>query len=400
MGYPRGMEQHPHRSGKHVAIALVLGFGLAACGGGSTTLTPRTVALATAIAHGCISPSTSAVTASLPTAGGVGGTLTVGAVASASAACSSITVATGADATLSASSASMAAVARASASRRAQAASSLPAPLAQVSLTNEYSGNLPWQTLTLTVPTVSLPAGVYPATITAPLEDGQLYTQDYTITIDASGNATLKSPATGSALVTLGAGATGVLSIYPAGTVLASPTPTATPSTSPTATAAPTATPTPAPSQTPTPMPASSPTPVATTASISISPSTCIDAGSSGDTINYTAAVTGGPALPSGAQYEFGWIALATQPAFGLTVPPPSAAYAGTNVIVGTSTTATVTVPAFGQFGLTGESGAVAVYLFLAQNGGLGYVERPDGSKVSASDVIAAGQVTCAGLGL
>jgi hypothetical protein len=397
------MEHHARsgRGARVVTVALVLAVGLAACGGGSTTLTPRTVALSAAIAHGCISPGTSAVTANLPTAAGVGGTLTVGAVASISTACSAITVATGADATLSASSASANATTRASESRRAQAAATqVPPPLAQISLTNAYSGNLPWQTLTLSVPTVSLPAGVYPATITAPLEDGQLYTQEYTITIDASGNATLRSPATGSALVTLAAGATGVLSIYPAGTVLSSPTPTATPSTSPTATAAPTATPTPAPSPTPSPAPVSSPTPVATTASVSISPSTCIDAGSSGDTITYTAEVTGGPALPSGEQYEFGWEALATQPAFGLTVPPPSAPYAGTNIIVGTSATATVTTPAFGQFGLTGESGATVVYLFLAQNGGLGYVERPDGSKVSASDVIAAGQVTCAGLGL
>jgi hypothetical protein len=402
------MEQHVRlpRAARFGTLAVGLSLTLAACGGGSATLSPRIVPLSTAIARGCVYPSTSAVTTALPTAGGVGGTIGVAAVAQASAACSAVTVATGADATLTPSTARLST--NAADRRTVQAASQLPTPLAQISLTNEYNGTLPWTTLTLTVPTISLPPGVYPATISAPLEDGQIFTQNYTITIDASGNSTLHGSLAGGSLVTLGAGATGVLSIYPAGTVLTSPTPTATPSPNPSATAtatptatpAPTATPSPAPSHAPTPAPTTSPTPVSTTASVSISPNACIDAGSNGATINYTATVSGGPTLPNGTIYEYGWGQTAEEPAYGLTVPPPSANYGNTNIIVGPADTATVTVPSFGQFGLVGESGGVVVYLFTNGAGLLQYVEQPDGSKVVAYDVVEAGTVTCASQGL
>ena len=379
------------------SVGLFLVTALSACGGGATTFSPGrpAAALPAAIAKGCVYPSTSTTSTALPAAGGVTGSISIGAVAQASTACSAIVVATGSDSTLSASVGSIMSVRT---RRTAMATTAETPPLLQVSLTNAYTGSLPWLSLTLDVPPLSVPPGSYPATITAPGEDGQLITQEYTITVGATGTVVVTPPPTGSVLVTLGAGATGVLSIYPMGTTFPTPSPSgsATPSPVPTSTAtsAPTATPSVAP--TTAPKPTQSPS---GTASISISPSACIDAGSNGATLNYTAKAVGGPVLPAGASYRFGWFAAATQPAFGLTVQPPSAPYAGTNVIVG-GPAATVTVPAFGSTGLTGESGAIQVYLFLSQNGGLGYVEQPSGAKVVASAVIAAGAVTCAGLGL
>ncbi len=86
--------------------------------------------------------------------------------------------------------------------------------------------------------------------------------------------------------------------------------------------------------------------------------------------------------------------------ALGLAVPPPTMNLPGGGV-VGSATTAVVTVPTFPPTGLTGESAAVVVFLLISSpSGSVSYVTDQSGGKVFASDVIAAGAVTCGSLGL
>jgi hypothetical protein len=95
----------------------------------------------------------------------------------------------------------------------------------------------------------------------------------------------------------------------------------------------------------------------------------------------------------------YGWQELA-QVALGVSVPPPTINF-GNGVVVGSKPTAVVTVPTFPPTGLTGESAAVVVFLFISSPSGfVSYVTTPSGGKVFASDVIAAGAVTCGSLGL
>ncbi len=391
------------------AGAILSTVVLNACGGGSTVPGAAPIyTLSSAVATGCVYPTTVAQSVALPTAGGVTGTIGIGAVSTSSGTCSAVKVATGAD-TVSTN----ARARRAASKALAETSPTLPPPEIQISLTDTYTGNLEWAFIKLQLKPDTLAPGQYPAAIvsTVDLGDGQTSTsfKTFTVTIGADGSAVITGPNAGKFLAVLAADTTGTLNIYKPGTVLPTPeplpisTPTETPTPSSTATPTPTpsATPSPAPSTTPTAPPIASPAPSPTSSypSLSITPNTCVDAGSNGDTIAYTAEVTGGAPLPSGATYQFGWQSGSAEEAFGLTVPPPTTQYAGTNILVGPSDTATVTVPAFGQFGLTGVEGYTTVYLFIAQYGGLGYAENQYG-RISASDVIAAGQITCASIGL
>jgi hypothetical protein len=213
-------------------LSLALVVSLAACGGvGSNAPSAPVASLPAAVAQRCIAPATQAQTVALPAAGGVTGTISIGPVATASSACERVTLATGSDASLAVSATTAASVARAAvrtAQERAQSESPVPAqPLAQVELTNAYSGNLTWASVTLQLPAGSVPAGQYPATITTTivLGDGQISTsvKNFTVTVNASGQAIVTGPSVASALAVLGADTTGLLSIYPAGTEHARP---------------------------------------------------------------------------------------------------------------------------------------------------------------------------------
>jgi hypothetical protein len=155
----------------------------------------------------------------------------------------------------------------------------------------------------------TIPPGQYPATITTTLEiDGTVDTTvaNFTVTVSTSGQAIVTGPGAAQALAILAADTTGVLSIYPPGTVLPTPsqlpltTPSPSPSTSPTTSPSPTASPTVAP--TPTAVPSSTAT--AAAFKIALSPSACVDAGNTGATFGYQAfpntPLPAGSALPLG----------------------------------------------------------------------------------------------------
>jgi hypothetical protein len=359
-------------------LAIVV---LDACGGSTVPGAAPVYILSSAVATGCVYPMTVAQSVALPTAGGVAGTIGIGAVPNSSGTCSAVKVATGSD-TVSTDARARRAVSKA----LAETSPTLPPPEIQISLTDTYTGNLEWAFIKLQLKPDTLAPGQYPAAIvsTVDLGDGQISTsfKTFTVTIGADGSAVITGPNAGKFLAVLAADTTGTLNIYKPGTVLPTPEPlpistpteTPTPSSTATPTPTPTATPSPAPSKTPTAPPVASPTPSPTSSYPSLS-------------------------ITNGATYQFGWQSGSAEEAFGLTVPPPTTPYAGTNILVGPSDTATVTVPAFGQFGLTGVEGYTTVYLFIAQYGGLGYAENQYG-RISASDVIAAGQITCASIGL
>ena len=374
-----------------LGVAMILGTAmLSACGGDSVSAVRQNSGspiLLAATATGCVYPSTAIVTTALPSAGGVRGTISIGAVASTSSTCSPVTVSTGASVLLRPSSASR--------SRLATTASTMP--LVQVSLTNSYNGALPWLSLTLSLPTVSVPPGNYPATIAA-LVDGQLVTQEFTITVDANGSAIVTPPPTGSVLVTLAANETGVLAIYPMGTTFPTPSPTGTPTMTPSPIPVPTASPTTTPVPTASPMPTPVPTATSTVYSVSISPSTCIDAGNNAPTLTYT--VKASPATPpAGFTYYYGWgaadIGVVTEQA------PIFTSYEGNPV--STATAATVKVNTFPATGQTGEGNYMGVVLYLGDNnhpGERNYINRALNENgppaVQALAPIAAGNTTCA----
>jgi hypothetical protein len=210
----------------------------------------------------------------------------------------------------------------------------------------------------------------------------------------------------------LAADTTGTLTLYPAGTVLPTPAPnpTETPSPVPSVTPIPTATPVPTatPLVTPSPPPVN-PTPTPTlppntpgfvnlAVTIAISPSTCIATGMAGETLGYSATVSA-PA-PAGTSYIYAWSSPETQPAFEVVVPPPTI---NLQYGIGGGNEAQVIVPAFGQFGETGESGAMAVTLYLEGTAvpyyGTNVVLGSDGNIVRTGAPIAAGSLTCAAIG-
>jgi hypothetical protein len=392
------------------AVAVVTaGALLAGCNGGgasapafSTGTASVLATLPAALATGCAYPSTQAQTTALPSAGGVSGTISLGALAQASSVCLALTVATGADATLAGSSV-----------QRRTLATTLPTPLLQVELTNTYTGTITWTSTTLNVG--NLPAGQYPATITSTtLEPGggsvSTTVTNFTVTVDAQGVAVVSGPLGALALSTLTPGTNGVLSIYPAGTVLPtpspspsptpasspSPTPSASPSPSPTQTPspAPTQTPSPAPTQTPSPAPTSSP---AGPVTVSLQPATCQQLTSAGGTLAYTATASASP--PPGVTFTgaphmwyYGWKAGPIQPQWTVTQPPPTMTDPFNGTIYGTANTATVTVPSYATSnGKTGDGAYVVVELFLdgdvPPNGGVGHT--------TAASKIAVGTTAC-----
>jgi hypothetical protein len=245
-------------------IGFVGAAGMAACASNSGALGPAPTSSSVAVlpaatATGCIGASAATQTAALPAAGGVTGTVTVGPVTTTAAGCAlSVEVATGADASLQVGKVTSAQVRKTGAAQ----ATPLPSPIAQVDLSTTTTSST-WLAVTFTVPS-SVPAGSYPATIatTVDLGDGQTYTTttNYTITVSSNGTAALTG-----LNVTLGQYSTGLLSIYPQGTVLPtpSPTPLASPTATPTPSASPTATPMKSPTPTPSPSPSPSPTPTA-----------------------------------------------------------------------------------------------------------------------------------------
>jgi hypothetical protein len=325
---------------------------LCSCGGGSTPARlPPEARLSSAVATGCIYPGTQGQTVALPSAGGVSGTISIGAAAQASATCDAITLATGGDATLSAAATS---VRSDSANGRSLDAAAAPPPLAQVQLTNVYSGQLTWVAITLNLPSGSIPAGHYPATITTTFDlgDGQVSTSvaNFTITVAADGTAVVTGPSVGMSLAVLNANTTGLLSIYPAGTVLPSPTPV--PSASPTPTATPSGGPSATPSPTPTasvsPTPAPTATPVATSTPVNTMGNCAVAPGGSCGSASVIGSYDGGPnAGQSINQTEEVSLSDDYQNAFGVSVPLYFAGtvkvvlsnyYPGQQIVDGTST--------------------------------------------------------------
>jgi len=319
-------------------------------------------------------------------------------------------VATGADATLSAgviAAASASTRSGARATRRALAATS-PAALAQIELSNATDEQLSLTSVSLQLPG-SVPAGTYPATITTINDRGdgvdETTVATYTITIDSTGKAVITAPSGSSALAIVKADTNGVLSIYPAGTVL--PTPTSTPTAAPTAsptpavtatptatpTVAPTATPTVKPTATPTPAPTSTANPVGFTTSISLDPPGCVQFPASGGTQKYT--ITASAAAPAGFTYVYGWIGVD-----GSSLTPPTEIVegypAGQDYVGSPGNTATLTEgPAYG-------SGAgVVVELFIKAKAGAPYygqiyeVDDSSGNPDAISEPWDEGVTTC-----
>lgn len=380
---------------------------MSGCGGQATPNFQRTTAsLPAATAKSCIAQSTQAQTTALPAAGGVTGTISIGAGAESTGPCLTVAIATG-SAVLAQDPPAMAASARKSAAqRRTTQATGAPQPLTEISLTDTYTGNLTWIAVTLNLPPGTVPAGQYPATITSTLViDGTTDTTvaNFTVTVSANGTAIITGPNAQQFLAVLAADTTGTLAIYPPGTVLATPTPfpTAAPSTSPSPAASPTATPSASPA--PTVAPTASPTaaPVVFAPTLTVKPNACIDVGNSGGTFNYTVSVSQAP--PPGYAYEYSWIT--TGPSdWGLTVPGITSP---TNFgLLGTSTTASVMVPTYpqGSGGVTtpGASGGIEVSLWVqnATNPGFEHYQGPNGQYVVAGAALEAGTITCASVGL
>jgi hypothetical protein len=401
-----------------VFVASFLASGsLVACGGSSGSTPSSPTVLSAAEATGCLYPSTQAQTTAIPTAGGVSGTISLGAFASASSSCIAITVATGADATLAVNAKAVSAV---SSVRRADATSSpLPPPITQVELSNTSAGNVTWTTVTLQLPPTSFPAGQYPATIATQSisGDGELTTSvaTFTVTVSSTGNAVVKGPGLTHVLGIILSGTTGLLSIYPAQTVLPTATPvaveSASPSPSPSSTPTPAQSPTPVPSPTPTAAPTLTPTPRPTatlvpgayTATVTLAPGngSCVQFDADSTTQLFTADVSDAP--PPGTTLYYAW-----QHSFGGTWTIPGTIFsvpdgAGDLLTAGLQPTITLVTPDLTQGSLSGEGGGLDLSLFvtIASNPNAGYVRvlQPDGTPAFAQVVIAAGAVTCASEG-
>lgn len=394
---PKTVAHRLRTTGPLCALVVALGALLSGCSAQPAAHLPSVASSTTlpaALATSCAYPSTQAQTTALPSAGGVSGTISLGALAQASSVCLTLTVATGADATLAGSSV-----------QRRTLATTLPTPLLQVELTNTYTGTITWTSTTLNVDVGNLPAGQYPATITSTvLEPGggsvSTTVTNFTVTVDAQGVAVVSGPLGALALSTLTPGTNGVLSIYPAGTVLPtpspspSPTPASSPSPTPSASPSPTQTPSPAPSQTPSPAPTSSP---AGQVTVSLQPATCQQLTSAGGTLAYTATASASP--PPGVSFTgaphtwyYGWKAGPPQPQWTVTQPPPTMTDPFNGTIYGTANTATVTVPSYATSnGKTGDGNYVVVELFLdgdvPPNGGVGHT--------TAASKIAVGATAC-----
>jgi hypothetical protein len=383
----------------------VLALGLLnACGGGGSVNTIPVAApasLPAAVANNCIAANAQAHTTALPAAGGVTGTVSLGALPAASSTCVAVTLATGADATLAINTTTLQ-----SSARKTLAATTVP-PLVQIDFSNATNVQLSLTSITLNVPS-SVPAGSYPATITTSYDrgDGILNTTvvNVTVTVSNSGQATIGGLSVGQPLTVITSGKEALFTIYPAGTVLpsASATPTAGPTTSPTATASPMASASPSPTMSPTPFPTASPTAAPTVAgaivgtSLTVSPATCAVFGNGPTTLTFTAtAVTN---APPGTVFLYGW---ASGSGYMETVPQPVTTY-NTTAYFGysfsPSNTITITSPQYPNGSLVGGNGNMSVILALPPSGF--YldpipVNNTSGSQLTARVTLEGGTDTC-----
>jgi hypothetical protein len=260
-----------------LALSVVLFEG---CGGGNSTLTPQpSIVLPAASAKTCIYPSTRAQTVALPSAGGVSGTISVGAFPAASQTCLTVTLATGTDTNAGATAASLARIA--SIERRALSATPAPAPtpmpLLTISIDDAFSYGFVVTGMTLTTPSnLNFPDGTYYATISDQPNVGYVFTaKGGTLTLSSTNAQFLVIPfdtatltlyprgyvpvfsdsptASPSASAVASPSAVPSASTVPSSTPVPTPTPTPRPTPKPTATPVPTATPTPSPTPTATP---------------------------------------------------------------------------------------------------------------------------------------------------
>lgn len=259
-----------------VAAALPVVALLTACGGGGSTLTPppKVYQTPTAATNSiCIAASAQAQTVTLPSTGGVTGTLAVAPLALQSGDCLKVTIASGADATLSLTS-----IAPSSARRSAASAAggSSGTPVYQLLYTAKYIVNIVVPGATLNFGNNTVPDGTYVVILT-----GQGIASQ-TITVTASGGViTYTGPA---GAIQLAPGQQVLLSFYlsaatpsptPSGTSSPSASPTVTPSAAPTATATASYAPsTPYPSSPPTHAPTATPTPTSKPTATPV-PATC-----------------------------------------------------------------------------------------------------------------------------
>ena len=239
------------RSLRVVAVALPVAAVLAACGGSGTSApTPSAYATpAAATSSICIAANAQAQTATLPSTGGVTGTLAVPPLALQSGDCLHVAIASGADATLSLASSTSSSVRRSAASA---ASSTYGTAVYQLEYTAQHLANIVVPGATLNFGPSAVPDGSYVVTLAT---QGQA-TQ--TITVTASGGVITYTGRT--TIIALMPGHQVLVSFY-----LATATPSPTPS--PTATNAPTSSPTATPTATATasyapstPYPSSPPT--------------------------------------------------------------------------------------------------------------------------------------------
>ncbi len=246
----------------------VFGFFFAGCGGSSTlTPPPRSIVLPAASAKTCVYPSTQAQTVALPSAGGVSGTISVGAFPAASQTCVTITLATGTDATANAA----ASIVRVASGERAQSSTPAPAPtpmpLLTISITDAFSYGVVVTGMTLNTPSnLNFPDGTYYATISDQTSLGYVFTaKNGTLTLSSTNAQFLVTPLDTATLTLYPRGYVPVFSTSPSASPSASSAPSAVPSASaaPSPTPIPTSTPTPRPTPKPTatPVPTATPTP-------------------------------------------------------------------------------------------------------------------------------------------
>jgi hypothetical protein len=225
--------------------AFIVSAALAACGGGATSTTPTVpasvVTLATATNTVCVTPNTSAAqTVSLPSTGGVSGTIAFGAYPAGATGCDSVIISTGADIATTQS------LLRSAQSVGRESNANSSTPLLTISVGQAFDSSGPvsafgYQTIIsgmqLTAsPNLNFPDGTYYATVTA---SGQTFLIPFTA---KNGVLTVSGGGAGLPLLIL-AGSSALITLYQQGVM----PPTNTPSPSPSATATNGANPTPTP---------------------------------------------------------------------------------------------------------------------------------------------------------
>jgi hypothetical protein len=255
--------------------AISLG-AVTACGGSGSSpiasIAPKFTSFGTAINTFCVTPSSSDQNVTIPTTGGVSGSISLGAFPSDATGCEAVTIATGSDVATAQS------VTRSASHTRRDANGMAETPLLTISIGAAFNSqpNFSYQTILtgmqLNVGSgVTFPDGTYYATIT-PVPPGSSGLLTY-----AAHHGALTVASTGTSFpITLSANTASILALYsvavtpsatptPAGSPAASPSlsPTPRPSVTPTVGPTPTATASHAPAPTPTPSHAATPTPSA-----------------------------------------------------------------------------------------------------------------------------------------